>query len=212
MAGRASGSPQRRPEAAMQEKFGLAQGDALVIVDVQNDFLPGGSLAVPGGDAVVPALNRYLADFEAGHLPVFASRDWHPADHCSFRARGGPWPAHCVAGSPGADFAPDLHLGDSAVLISKATAADEEAYSAFSGTPLSERLKALGCRRLFIGGLATDYCVLNTVRDALADGFQVMLLADAIAAVDAHPGDGRKAMREMLALGAVAVTYDDLGR
>jgi nicotinamidase/pyrazinamidase len=177
-------------------------GDALLIVDVQNDFLPGGALAVPQGDAVVPVLNRWIARFRDRGLPVVATRDWHPPDHCSFRSRGGPWPEHCVAGTPGARFAPDLELPQDALIVSKATESDREVYSGFQGTDLAERLRALGVRRLFVGGLATDYCVLETVRDALREGFEVVVLRDAVRAVDVNPGDGERALEEMRRLGA----------
>ena len=187
----------------------LEPGDALLIVDVQKDFLPGGSLAVPGGDEVVPVLRRYLGLFEAKGLPVFASRDWHPRDHCSFRARGGPWPPHCVAGSTGADGPPDLPL-PAAVIVHKATAADTDAYSAFEGTVLDAGLRDRRVRRLFVGGLATDYCVLNTVRDAVARGYAVVLLMDAIRAVNVHPDDGAKAEAEMRRLGALPTRYEEL--
>ena len=189
----------------------LQDGDALVVVDVQNDFLPGGALAVPAGDAVIEPLNTWIARFRAAGLPVVATRDWHPPNHCSFREQGGPWPAHCVADTPGAAFAADLHLPDDAWIVSKATEPDREAYSGFEGTDLAERLKDAGVRRLFIGGLATDYCVLNTVKDALANGFAVYLLSDAIRAVNVNPGDGDRAITEMTAAGAVPVTLDDLG-
>lgn len=188
----------------------LQSGDALIAVDVQNDFLPGGSLAVPQGDAVVPALNRYLAAFAARALPVYATRDWHPPEHCSFRAQGGIWPPHCVAGTPGAEFALALALPEAAVIVSKATSAEADAYSGFGGTDLAARLRAGAAKRLFIGGLATDYCVLNTVRDALAAGFAVLLLADAIRAVDVHAGDGARALGEMQQLGARPLRYEDL--
>jgi nicotinamidase/pyrazinamidase len=188
----------------------LQSGDALIAVDVQNDFLPGGSLAVPQGDAVVPAMNRYLAAFAARALPVYATRDWHPANHCSFRALGGIWPPHCVAATGGAEFALCLVLPQAATIISKATTAEADAYSGFVGTDLAARLRAGGATRLFIGGLATDYCVLNTVRDALAEGFEVLLLADAIRAVDVNAGDGERALREMQRLGARCVRYEDL--
>lgn len=187
---------------------GLA--DALLIVDVQVDFLPGGALAVPGGDQVVPVLNAWAALFESRGLPVFATRDWHPDDHCSFEPQGGPWPPHCVAGTHGAEFAPGLRLPKSAGIVSKATQAGEEAYSGFEGTDLVSRLNAAGVQRLFIGGLATDYCVLATVRDALASGFQVCLLPDAIRAVDLEPGDGDRAVREMQALGARPTALEQL--
>ena len=188
----------------------LRRGDALIIVDVQHDFLPGGSLAVPGGDEVVPALNRYIAAFIRRALPVIATRDWHPADHCSFQARGGPWPPHCVAGSEGARFASTLDLPRGATLISKATMADLDAYSGFQGTELDAQLRRAGASRLFVGGLATDYCVLNTVRDARRLGYEVMLLADAIRAVDASAGDGGRAMAEMRGLGAMPIEFSDL--
>ena len=181
----------------------LQAGDALLIVDVQSDFLPGGSLAVPDGDQVVPVVNRLIDAFTRRALPVFATRDWHPPDHCSFHERGGPWPPHCVAGSAGAGFAPGLRLPESATIVSKATTSDEDAYSGFGGTDLEQLLRAAGARRLFVGGLATDYCVLNTVRDGLHKGFAVMLVVDAMRAVDVHRGDGDKAIAEMEQLGAM---------
>lgn len=188
----------------------ITPGDALLVGDVQHDFLPGGSLAVPGGDEIVPILARYLAMFQSKGLPIFAIRDWHPANHCSFRERGGIWPVHCVAGSKGAQFHPDLHFPPSTVIISKATDPNREAYSGFQGTSLEERLRAAGVQRLFIGGLATDYCMLNTVKDARARGFSVCLLVDAIRAVNLHPDDGRKAEEEMVRLGAIPLRYENL--
>jgi len=179
--------------------------DALLIVDVQNDFLPGGSLAVPRGDEVVAVLNRYLQLFAA--LPVYATRDWHPEHHCSFRAQGGPWPPHCVSNTSGATFAAALQLPPDAVIISKATTVEQDAYSGFQGTDLDDRLRAADIRRLFIGGLATDYCVLNTVRDALRLGYRVLLM-DAIRAVDVQPGDGLRAIDEMIGLGARRITVE----
>ncbi len=170
-------------------------GDALLVVDVQHDFLPGGALAVPRGDEVIHPLNRCLALFARKNLPVYASRDWHPADHISFRARGGPWPPHCVAGTHGAAFPPGLDLPPDAGIVTKADAPDRDAYSAFGGTDLDARLKAAGVGRLFTGGLATDYCVLNTVKDALALGYAVFLLTDAVRAVDVQPGDGEHALQ-----------------
>jgi len=189
-------------ESLARARWPPQPGDALLIVDVQNDFLPGGNLAVPHGDEVVPALNRAIGAFEAQGLPVYATRDWHPERHCSFRAQGGPWPPHCVAHTRGAEFAPALRLPPAATVISKATSADRDAYSGFEGTDLDRRLRAAGVRRLFVGGLATDYCVLNTVRDALQLGYEVQLLTDAIRAVDVQPGDGQRAEAEMTSLGA----------
>lgn len=186
------------------------KADALVIVDVQRDFLPGGKLGVPDGDAVVPKLNRYIGVARGKGLPVFASRDWHPQKHCSFKPQGGPWPEHCVAGSAGAQFADGLELPPDAVVIDKATSEEADAYSAFSGTGLAQALRERGVRRVFVGGLATDYCVLNTVRDALREGFEVILLEDAIRAVNVKPDDGMRAQREMEGHGAVAARYEEV--
>ncbi|MEW6320327.1 MAG: nicotinamidase [Acidobacteriota bacterium] len=195
----------------MTEPFSLQTGDALIVVDVQNDFLPGGSLAVADGHAVVEPLNRYIAAFEARELPVYFTRDWHPPDHSSFVARGGPWPPHCVADTTGAAFAPGLRLPQHAVVISKATSREADAYSGFEGTDLDHRLQAQGVRRVFVGGLATDYCVLNTVRDALEHKYETYLLTDAIRAVDVTPGDGDRARAEMERRGARPITFDALG-
>jgi nicotinamidase/pyrazinamidase len=188
----------------------LRPGDALILVDVQLDFLPGGRLAVPQGDAVVPALNRYIAVFRGLTFPVVATRDWHPADHCSFAAQGGPWPPHCVAGTDGARFAPLLDLPCEARIVSKATAHDKDAYSGFEGTDLDDWLERAGVSRVFVGGLATDYCVLNTVRDALRLGYETFVLTDAVRAVDVQSGDGERALAEMRALGATPIAFDGL--
>lgn len=187
-------------------------GDVLLVVDVQNDFMPGGKLAVPNGDEVVPVINRYMQRFVSQGLPVVCSRDWHPLNHCSFRAEGGPWPAHCIAGSAGAAFAVGLQLVDSALIVSKATGRHADAYSAFAGTELSSLLRRIACRRLFVCGLATDYCVLNTVRDALGHGLFTVLLQDAVRAVDQRPGDGMRAIGEMQRRGARLAMQADVLR
>lgn len=181
----------------------LKQNDALLIVDVQNDFLAGGALAVPDGNAVLPVLNQYIRAFQSRGLPIFASRDWHPPDHCSFTDQGGPWPEHCIAGSIGAALAGALGLPPDIRIISKATQRTRDAYSAFDGTGLDQELRGLGVVRLFVGGLATDYCVLHTVKDGLAAGYVVLVLADAVRAVNLRPGDGDRALAEMARLGAV---------
>ena len=191
-------------------RWQLQPGDMLLVTDIQNDFLPGGRLAVAGGDEVVPVLNRYIGAFLAQGLPVYATRDWHPDGHCSFHPQGGPWPVHCVAGTPGAAFAATLVLPSDTPVISKATSQDREASSSFQGTDLDSRLRATGIRRLFIGGLTTDYCVLNTVRDARQLGYEVFVLADAIRAVDVRPGDGQRAEEEMASLGARRITVNGL--
>jgi nicotinamidase/pyrazinamidase len=188
----------------------LESGDALLIADVQNDFVTG-SLAIPGGAEIVPVLSRYLIAFAARSLAVFATRDWHPPDHCSFRERGGPWPVHCVAGTIGAAFVPGFVLPPGTTIVSKATATDREAYSAFSGTDLAAQLRLRGISRLFVGGLATDYCVLQTVLDARALGYPVFVLADAIAAVDVAPDDGARALEAMREAGAEAITLEAIG-
>lgn len=186
----------------LAERIELRPGDALLVVDVQRDFLPGGALAVPGGDAVLAPLRECIQRFASLGLPVFASRDWHPADHCSFRAAGGPWPPHCVASSTGADFAHELELPGAAHVVSKGTTRDAEAYSAFAATALDERLREAGVKRLFVGGLATDYCVLASVLDALGNGYPVVVLSDAVAAVNVAPDDGERALRRMGEAGA----------
>lgn len=147
------------------ELMEIGRGDALIVVDVQNDFLPGGALAVAEGDHVVPLINRYVERFSARGLPVAATRDWHPSNHCSFTAQGGPWPPHCVAGTAGAAFAPLLRLLPDVQIVSKATTAERDAYSGFQGTELHSWLQARAVWRLFVAGLATDYCVRQTVID-----------------------------------------------
>lgn len=208
---RARGDPRASARLALTPPVAVGPGDALVVADVQRDFLPGGALAVAHGDEVIAPLNRYLAAWRARGLPIVLTRDWHPPDHCSFAARGGPWPAHCVAGTPGATFDPRLDAPAGAFVISKATEHDREAYSAFAGTDLEARLRAAGVRRVFVGGLTTEYCIVSTVRDALARGFAAVVLIDAIRAIEAHPGDGRRAVDEMRRLGATLARHADEG-
>jgi nicotinamidase/pyrazinamidase len=178
-------------------------GDALLIVDVQNDFCPGGALPVPEGDTVVPVLNQWIAEAEARRAPVFASRDWHPKNHISFKQRGGPWPPHCVQGTPGAAFHPDLKLPRNVEIVSKAEDPDEDSYSAFGGTDLAERLRHAGVKNLWIGGLAQDYCVRATALDAINEGFKVHLIAGATRAVNLHPDDGKHALEDIQRAGGV---------
>jgi len=188
----------------------LQGGDVLILVDVQNDFLPGGALGVPHGEAVIPVLNTAIEHFHDRGLLIVATRDWHPANHCSFRAQGGPWPPHCIAHTPGAALAADLRLPADATVISKATTSDNEAYSGFNGTELEGILRVQRAQRLFIGGLATEYCVLHTVKDALALRFQTYVLKDAIRAVNMLPDDGTKAEREMVTEGAHLITVEKI--
>lgn len=182
-------------------------GDALVAVDLQVDFIAGGALAVPGGEGIIPVFNSYLALFHSRNLPVVLTRDWHPRGHVSFLGRGGDWPPHCVQGTAGGLFAPGLALTGSETVVSKAEEREADSYSAFEDPDFAGRLRAGGVRRLFIGGLATDYCVRSTVVDALESRFAVFLLVDAIRAVDVNEGDGDRAVAEMLAKGARPVRY-----
>ena len=179
---------------------------ALIVVDVQLDFCPGGSLAVRYGDQVVPRLNKIIRTFEDFALPVFFTRDWHPPDHTSFKSKGGPWPPHCVQGSPGARFHPKLHVPRDADVISKGDRPSKEAYSGFQGTGLKAQLRKLGVDELLIGGLATDYCVKETTLDALREGFSVGVLKDCVRPVDVRPGDGARALAEMRKAGAILTT------
>ncbi|PKL38471.1 MAG: nicotinamidase [Spirochaetae bacterium HGW-Spirochaetae-1] len=175
---------------------------ALIIVDIQKDFCPGGSLAVKEGDSVVEPSNRLVTYFEKKGLPIFFTRDWHTADHSSFMEQGGIWPPHCVAGTDGARFHETLHVPGQAVIISKAAERSADAYSGFEGTDLADRLRSLRVRDLVVAGLATDYCVKNTVLDALKEGFSVTVALDAIRAVNVNPGDGERAIEEMKKGGA----------
>lgn len=186
--------------------------DALLLVDIQNDFLPGGALPVPEGNAIVPIVRSYIDMFRNVPASILATRDWHPRHHCSFRPRGGPWPVHCVAGTPGAEPPPALDLPSSVVIVHKGTRPKADAYSGFQDTGLDGQLRAMGVRRLFVGGLATDYCVLHTVSDARTLGYPVYLLLDAIRAVNVNPGDSDAAEQQMVRRGAVPVRRKDLTR
>jgi len=181
--------------------------DAIILVDVQNDFCPGGALPVAEGDAVVPALNALL---RRARVLAVATRDWHPPNHCSFTPQGGPWPVHCVAGTPGADFHPALAMERVAHVISKATRPEEENYSDFQGTDLANLLRKRGIRRVFVGGLATDYCVKATALDAVKHGFETTVLEDAIRGVEVQPGDCARALEEMKRAGIRVLRTEDL--
>ena len=180
---------------------------ALLVIDVQNDFCPGGALAVPQGDRVVPALNRHIAEAIGAGSPVYASRDWHPPVTRHFKAYGGEWPAHCVQGSAGAAFHQELKLPASTIVITKGEDPDRPGYSAFEGKTsdgrsLLDDLRARQVEHLVVGGLATDYCVKHSVLDALRYGFDVRVLEDAIAGVNLRPDDSTRALAEMRAAGA----------
>ena len=187
----------------------IGKHTALVVVDMQKDFCPGGALPVAEGDKVVPALNKYIEKFQKAGAPIIFTRDWHPPDHSSFKAQGGPWPAHCVQNSDGANFHPDLVIPPRAEIVSKADKKDE-AYSFFQGTDLAEKLKERGIRTLLVGGLAIDYCVRETVLDGLKYGFQVYHLDDASRGMNVKPDDSELALREMVAKGAKRITIANL--
>jgi nicotinamidase/pyrazinamidase len=176
--------------------------DALIIVDVQNDFCPGGALAVPEGDRVIEPLNRLL---DMNWRIRIATRDWHPIDHISFREQGGIWPPHCVANTPGSEFNALLNIEKVDEIVSKAERRESEAYSGFEGTSLADDLKSRNVKRIFVGGLATDYCVKNTVLDGLKNGFTVYVIGDAIRGVNVKPEDSDVAITEMQRNGAVVV-------
>jgi nicotinamidase/pyrazinamidase len=180
---------------------------ALLVVDVQKDFCPGGALAVRDGDRVVSALNRHIIAAAAHEWPVYASRDWHPPATRHFQAYGGEWPAHCIQHTDGARFHRDLRLPESAIVVSKGQEAASHGYSALEGlTPdgktLLSDLQERQIDHLYVGGLATDYCVKHSVLDALRAGLKVTVLADSVAGVDVKPGDSSRAMDEMRAAGA----------
>lgn len=188
---------------------------ALLVVDVQNDFVPGGALPVPEGDRVVPVLNEYIRRFREAGLPVYFSRDWHPERTKHFKEYSGAWPPHCVQGTPGAEFHPQLEVPADAVIITKGADPEEDAYSAFQGrTPegeaFAERLRRDGVTDLYVGGLATDYCVRASTLDALKQGLRVTVLLDAVRGVDVQPGDSERALAEMREAGAATATLETL--
>ena len=195
------------------ESKSMEKKAALVIVDVQNDFCPGGALAVGEGDRVVAPLNGYIRRFADAGLPIFASRDWHPQKTTHFKDYGGLWPVHCVQGTHGAEFHRALAL-DGATIVSKGMAADSDSYSGFdavdcNGVGLADLLRRQDVQRIFVGGLATDYCVKQTVLDGRQRGFEVVLLKDAIRGVDLALGDSARALREMLDAGTEVVESVD---
>lgn len=193
----------------------MKTASALLIIDVQNDFCPGGNLPVIEGDRVVPVLNRYIELFREWKLPVFASRDWHPAITSHFRDFGGIWPAHCVQGSEGARFHRDLALPEETIVISKGLDPNRDDYSAFqaateSGMTFPAQLEAMAINKLYVGGLATDYCVKESVLDGVRHGLEMILLEDAVRGVDLNPGDSAKAIEEMVRAGAVLMNFSKM--
>ena len=188
---------------------------ALLIVDVQNDFCPGGALGIKDGDKIIPAINKYIKIFAPKKLPIFASRDWHPKKTTHFKKFGGVWPVHCVQGTKGAEFHPKLKLPKEAILLYKGMDPRKDSYSAFqaedtNGMLLPNLLKMFGIEELYIGGLATDYCVKFTTHDAIREGFKVKILLDAIKGVNLKPNDSEIAIREMVKIGVKKITLKDM--
>lgn len=184
---------------------------ALLVVDVQNDFCPGGALAVAGGDEIIPVINRLLPRFEV----VVYTRDWHPENHISFadppKYMDKSWPPHCVAGTWGAEFHPRLVIRPDGIIVEKGTNVDMEAYSGFQGTDLAEKLRGRQVGTVYITGLATDYCVKASALDAVKEGFQVLVIEDACRGVDSPPGSVENAVQEMKEAGIKIVTEDKVG-
>lgn len=188
---------------------------ALLIVDLQNDFCPGGSLAVPEGQKIVPVVNKYIQIFWRHKLPIFASRDWHPVKTKHFQDFGGLWPVHCIQNTRGADLHPDLKLPKEAILLYKGMHPQKDSYSVFqaedrSGTCFLKLLKLQRVKELYIAGLATDYCVKFSSRDALKQGLKVTLLLDAVRGVDIKPGDSARAIKELVRKGAKKLTLNQI--
>lgn len=186
------------------DDWALPPHTALILVDVQNDFCPGGSLAVPRGDDVVPVANQWIQRLREAGAPVAYTKDWHPPHHISFQARGGPWPPHCIQHTPGADLHAGLHLDRSASGFLKAFQPEQDAYSGFEGRlngegpGLAAWLRERDIQNLVVMGLATDYCVKATALDGIREGFQVWLDPKGCRAVDVSPGDGDLAIRDMV--------------
>lgn len=178
----------------------LKSGDALLIVDVQKDFCPGGALPVEDGETIVPVINDWMYAAGAKNVPMYASRDWHPIGHISFKERGGPWPPHCIQDSDGAKFHPDLAFPASTVIVTKGVRFDQDQNSAFDQTGLAVQLRRDRIRRLWIAGLAEDVCVLATVLDGCREGFEVVLIANATRPITSESGE--QARRQMEEAGA----------
>jgi nicotinamidase/pyrazinamidase len=188
---------------------------ALLVVDMQNDFCPAGALGVRQGDKIIPAINKYIRNFSKKGLPVFATRDWHPKETMHFKKFGGVWPVHCIRNAKGAEFHPRLKLPKEAILLYKGMDPKQDSYSAFqaedaNGESLFNLLKILGVKEIYLGGLATDYCVRFSARDAIRLGFKVRVLLDAIKGVNLRPCDSENAIKEMKEEGAKFITLEDM--
>lgn len=188
---------------------------ALLVVDVQNDFCPGGALGVPQGDKIIPVINKYIRFFSRNKLPVIATRDWHPPRTTHFKDFGGKWPAHCIKSSPGAAFHPALKLSKDSILLYKGMDPDADSYSAFDaedlrGASLLKILTMMSITEIYIAGLATDYCVKSSAIDAIRHGFKVRVLVDAVKGVNLKAGDSEKAIEKIVKMGAKKLTISKL--
>ena len=181
----------------------LRATDALLIVDVQPDFCPSGALPIADGDKVIPVINEWIEAATAAGIPIYASRDWHPAHHLSFATQGGPWPAHCVQDTPGAAMHPELRLPASAFVITKGSRLDVDQYSAFDETGAARHMREHDVTRVWVAGLALDVCVKATVLDGRQQRFEVNVILDGCRPVTAEGGE--KAIAEMVAAGAVMI-------
>ncbi|MBI4431347.1 MAG: isochorismatase family protein [Candidatus Omnitrophica bacterium] len=188
----------------------ITEKTALVVVDAQIDFFEGGALAVPGSNAVLPAIQSSIDKFLSKGRPLFATRDWHPADHCSFKAQGGIWPPHCIQNTSGAKFHPKLRMPPSLIIISKADQKNKDAYSGFQETDLNAELTKRKISEITVCGLAIDYCVKHTALDARKLNYRVYLLTDAIMGVNVKAGDSSNAIREMEKAGVIKIISGEL--
>jgi nicotinamidase/pyrazinamidase len=179
---------------------------ALLIIDFQNDFCPGGALAVEEGDRIAEPIKRLAPEFDY----VFATRDWHPPDHASFKTEGGPWPVHCVQGTPGAELHPSMSDVDVEEVVSVGVGRDDEGYSGFEKSNLAELLRERNVDGVAVCGLATDYCVRASTIDACREGFDTTVVSDAIRAVEVEPGDGERAIEGMEAAGAKLASSEEV--
>jgi nicotinamidase/pyrazinamidase len=186
----------------------LTSTDALLVLDLQNDLLPGGPMGIAGAATVVAQMAKAIAHFAKADAAIYATQDWHPQTHISFNTTGGPWPPHCIENTPGAELHPDLNLPKSAIVVRKG--ATKDAYSGFVDSDLEEQLIAAGVKRVIVGGLATDYVVLNTVIDTLSIDIDTYVLTDATDSIDIEPNDGLRAVHLMQTSGAKLLTIDEL--
>ena len=179
---------------------------ALLIIDFQNDFTSGGALAVPEGDDIAEPVKRLAEHFDV----IAATRDWHPPDHASFEAQGGPWPVHCVRGTHGAEFHPAMEGIPLDAVFDVGQGRDDEGYSGFENSDLARVLREHDVDEVYVCGLATDYCVRASTIDACREGFDVTVVEDAVRAVEVNEGDGERAFGDMREAGAKVSTSDEV--